>query len=125
MPGTDGTGGIGLAWVWAFLMCFGGQWGRSRQGAGLTHSRNLGLLFFKALDFFDRRFYIFPTLLLTLIFLDEILDIIFAEFLYQELHVSFPFLDAWLPEMDDLRWKDLWEGFMRWSVHDEMSAVLG
>ena len=32
-----GIGGIGVAWVWAFLMCFAGQWSMSSQGAKYPH----------------------------------------------------------------------------------------
>jgi len=90
---------------------FCGQWGRGRQGAGYTHTGS-GLLLFKTLDFLDRRFQIFTPLLLPLIFLDEILDIIRAEFLYEEVLVSFPFLDAWFPEMGDLSRKDFGKRFI-------------
>ena len=41
MPGTEGTGGVELAQVWAFLRSYAGHWGRCRLGAGYTHSRIL------------------------------------------------------------------------------------
>ena len=52
MPGTDGTGGIGLAWFWAFGQIL---WGSGAEVTGVpdTHTHEIQDFFFSRVSIFS------------------------------------------------------------------------